>query len=75
MKYLINRNGDILGYADTSIGVPYLVSPREIDHDPNEIDSDSDSDNDEIGFVNKVIAYEVHRCLSYAGKARIASTL
>ncbi|KAJ5462345.1 hypothetical protein N7530_010550 [Penicillium desertorum] len=74
-KHLTNRNGDILGYADTSTGVPYLVSPREIDHDPNEIDSDSDSDDDRIGFVNKVTAYEVHRRLGHAGKARIASTL
>ncbi|KAJ5458824.1 hypothetical protein N7530_010768 [Penicillium desertorum] len=73
-KYLTNGNGDILGYADTSTGVPYLISPKEINYDPNEIDSDSDSDDD-IGFINKVTAYEVHCRLGHASKARIASTL
>lgn len=74
-KNLTNGRGDILGYADTSTGVPYLVSPKD-DDDPNEIKSDTDSDDDdEIGFVNKVTAYEIHRRLGHAGKARIASTL
>ncbi|OQD81092.1 hypothetical protein PENSOL_c230G05118, partial [Penicillium solitum] len=74
-KNLTNRRGDILGYTDTLTGVPYLVSPRD-DDNPNKIKSDIDSDdNDEIGFVNKVTAYEIHRRLGYAGKARIASTL
>ncbi|KAG0158378.1 hypothetical protein PDIDSM_5892 [Penicillium digitatum] len=75
-KYLTNGEGDIVGYADTSAGVPYLVSPKD-DDDPNEdkSDIDSDSDDEEIGFVNKVTAYEIHRRLGNAGKARIASTL
>ncbi|EKV15208.1 hypothetical protein PDIG_16040 [Penicillium digitatum PHI26] len=75
-KYLTNGEGDIVGYGDTSTGVPYLVSPKD-DDDPNEVksDIDSDSDDEEIGFVNKVTAYEIHRRLGHAGKARIASTL
>ncbi|OQD83419.1 hypothetical protein PENSOL_c154G02035 [Penicillium solitum] len=74
-KNLTNRRGDILGYIDTSTGIPYLISPKD-DNDPNKIKSDTDSDdNDEIGFVNKVTAYEIHRRLGYARKARIASTL
>ncbi|KAG0156277.1 hypothetical protein PDIDSM_3454 [Penicillium digitatum] len=75
-KYLTNGEGDIVGYADTTTGVPYLVSPKD-DGDPNEVksDIDSDSDDEEIGFVNKVTAYEIHRRLGHAGKARIASTL
>ncbi|OQE23967.1 hypothetical protein PENFLA_c010G09871 [Penicillium flavigenum] len=76
-KHLTNGEGHILGYTDITDSVPYLISPKEIDHDPNEIDLDSDSDNNNhnIGFVNKVTAYEVHRRLGHARKARIASTL
>ncbi|KAJ5138857.1 uncharacterized protein N7515_003705 [Penicillium bovifimosum] len=72
-KHLSNGKGEVAGYADTTSGVPYLVSPKE--QDPDEVLSDSDSDNDDIDVVNKVTAYEVHRRLGHAGKARIASTL
>lgn len=75
-KHLTNGKGEIVGYADTTSGVPYLVSPKE--EDPNECPSDSESESDsdeDIDTVNKVTAYEVHRRLGHAGKARIASTL
>ncbi|KAJ5465596.1 hypothetical protein N7530_009383 [Penicillium desertorum] len=73
-KYLINRNGNILRYIDISIGILYLISPKEINYNPNEIDSDSNLDNN-VSFINKVIAYEVYYRLGYTGKAYIASTL
>ncbi|OQD96628.1 hypothetical protein PENSOL_c015G01402 [Penicillium solitum] len=133
-KYLTNGQGDVLGYADTLTGVPYLVSPKDDndledasldsddkddigyvnqvqfddpnkanpdpnDYDPNDIGYDPDEivgdpddtlpdpndfdlgnmteseDNNNVGFVSKVTAYDIHRRLGHAGKARIASTL
>ncbi|OQD85539.1 hypothetical protein PENSOL_c101G03920 [Penicillium solitum] len=52
-KDLANGRGYILGYADTSTGVPYFVSPKD-DDNSNKIKSDTDSDDDvdDVGFVN-----------------------
>jgi hypothetical protein len=65
------------GYADTTSSVLYLVSPKDKDLNKvlSNLDSDSNSDKEDIDTINKVIAYEVHRYLGHAGKARIASTL
>lgn len=50
-KHLTNGEGDILGFADTSSGVPYLVSPKD---EEDQDDADPDSDEGNIGYVNQV---------------------
>ncbi|KAG0154691.1 hypothetical protein PDIDSM_259 [Penicillium digitatum] len=78
--YTQGGHGKLLGMQklleEQDISYDTRTNPKD-DDDPNEVksDIDSDSDDEEIGFVNKVTAYEIHRRLGHAGKARIASTL
>ena len=72
-KRLTNGEGKVVGLAETSSGVPYLVGPSE-EEEGEDSSTDSDSE-EEMGLVNKVTAYEIHRRLGHAGKAKTISTL
>lgn len=85
---LTDSDGNIVGYADTSHGMPYLITPlketkptaytiQRADDLVSELDSDSDLDSDdEEGLASKAVtAFEVHRRLGHASKAKQAATL
>lgn len=87
---LINSKGDVVGYTDTSDGVPYLITPSKAtdlaacavqqldttEDSTDDLGSDSDSEDDDTGFANKAVtAFEIHRRLGHAGKAKQAATL
>ncbi|KAI2732949.1 hypothetical protein DTO013E5_10235 [Penicillium roqueforti] len=73
-KRLTDGTGKTVGVANTSLGVPYLIGPKE--DDSHEEDSSYGSDSDEeTGLVNKISAFEAHRRFGHAGKAKLTSTL